>query len=166
MKTGTKNILITVAIITVVSIIAYLIVTKMSKNKRIEEAAAKRKQLAKDMADETKETVVDVDGVEKSKTEMVVIEDVRKSSEYKSYYDTTSYQIAANIEDAKGFLNDSEDDITKALTGLNNLQLIAVKDRLCNEFQICSLEIYLQGFLSETEYNAAIELINKARKRV
>lgn len=93
-------------------------------------------------------------------------EAIRASKLYADYYTNKSKADAAVIAEAENFFKDDVKGVTRVLKRLNKVTLLALRDRLCNEpLGICSLEEFLKGFYSDSQYNDLILLLNKIRKK-
>ena len=160
-----KKKLIIISIVIAVLITAYVVYRQIKKRSSIRSQAEQRATMLSQIEDTNTETYTDVDGTVVSKTSSNTNDDIRSSSNYIEFYENGSLSKALTIRDAFGFFNDNEQGIYNTISSLNGTTLLAVRDRLCNDFTICSLEDYLKDGLSSDEYNHAIELINQARKR-
>jgi len=93
--------------------------------------------------------------------------DLRKTQAYKDYYNSADLKNRAKVikDEIEATWITDEDKIYASLTGLNKMQITALKDYYANVNSITSLETFLQDGLDEDEYSKARNLIIQAQNK-
>lgn len=69
--------------------------------------------------------------------------------------------LAEKIKNAKGYINDSEDDVYEVLAGKTKGQLKTIQTTFQNSFG--DLDDFLKGWMSSTEYNKVLTIVKSSK---
>ena len=160
---------IIIAIITVILLTVLVFVLSQHKSSKIKKQKEQLADYQRQLANPEVSTVTNPDGTiipkDQAESREQLASQLRLDSRYKSFYGSSECSKKANlIKDAWGLVWDSPQDVFTALSGLNKFTLLALQDYMCNTMDICSIHNYLKEFLSDSDYNKAVESMNNARK--
>ena len=169
-KKHKKKIIIT-SIVIVVGVVTYILVRSIKRKNQREEAKRRAEQAAKDRLDPNKTTFVNEDGKTVSKdadkTTQQINQEIRQDAYYQKAYNSPEItEKAITIDNAHGWFNDDEQGVYNALMNLDRYTLLALQDRLANDYDMPSLHMYLKGFMSPEEYDKSVNYMVQARNRL